>query len=354
MQICKTIPLTTLAVLALAMGFTMCKVDPKIVPTLPVNDIKEIIPEGWPQPVYRFERNPLTEKGFALGRELFYDPILSKDNTISCGTCHQQFVAFANADHALSHGIDGKFGTRNSPGLFNLTWHPSFMHDGGVNHIENQPLAPVENPVEMDEKMANVIAKLQSSAKYRRLFNDAFGSEEVNYQRFAFAFTQFMGMMYSYNSKYDAVKRKEGTSAFNASEQKGYDLFIAKCNSCHKEPLFSDFSFRNNGLSVNPNLKDSGRAHITLNPLDIYKFKVPSLRNIALTRPYMHDGRFETLEECLNHYTSGVTNLLNLDPQLQNGISLSDQDKQDIIAFLKTLTDYKFLFDKKFADPNGQ
>lgn len=331
-----------------------CSVDPKIVPVLPANDIREVIPDGWPQPVYRFERNPLGEKGFILGRELFYDPLLSKDNTISCGSCHQQFVAFAHADHDVSHGILGRLGTRNAPALFNLTWHPSFMHDGGVNHIENQPLAPVENPLEMDEKIGNVINKLQASAKYRRLFNDAFGSEEVTYQRFAQAFAQFMGMLYSYNSKYDIVMRKEGTASFSDEEQRGYNLFRAKCATCHKEPLFSDFSYHNNGLPVKPSVNDSGRAHITLNPADLYKFKTPSLRNIALTKPYMHDGRFETLEQCLNHYNGGVTNTVNLDPQLQGGIPLSAQDKQDLIAFLKTLTDYKLLFDKKFADPNGQ
>ncbi len=331
-----------------------CKVDPKIVPVLPVGDIREIQPEGWPKPAYQFTANVLTEDGFILGRELFYDPILSRDNTISCGTCHQQRVAFANDDHALSHGIDGLIGTRNAPALFNLTWHPKFMHDGGVTNLELQPIAPVTNTVEMGEDMENVLGKLRSSAKYRRLFNNAFGSEEVNFQKFSRAFAQFMGMMYSYNSKYDIVKRKEGTSAFNDSEQRGYNLFLAKCNSCHTEPLFTDFTFRNNGLAVNLNLRDSGRAHITGEAQDRFKFKVPSLRNVALTAPYMHDGRFETLDAALNHYTNGVTNMVNLDPQLQTGIPLNSQEKQDVIAFLKTLTDYKFLFDKKFKDPNEQ
>ena len=331
-----------------------CKVDPKIVPTLPVGDIREIVPEGWPKPAYQFTANVLTEGGFILGRELFFDPILSRDNTISCGTCHQQRVAFANDDHALSHGIDGLIGTRNAPALFNLTWHTKFMHDGGINNLELQPIAPVTNTVEMGEDMENVLNKLRGSAKYRRMFNDAFGSEEVSFQKFSRAFAQFMGMMYSYNSKYDIVKRQESNASFNDSEQRGYNLFLTKCSSCHTEPLFTDFSFRNNGLSVNLNLRDSGRAHITGEAQDRFKFKVPSLRNIALTAPYMHDGRFSTLDAALNHYTNGVTNTVNLDPQLQNGIPLSAQDKQDLIAFLKTLTDYKFLFDKKFNDPNAQ
>jgi cytochrome c peroxidase len=334
--------------------FYTCKVDPKIVPQLSLNDVKEIVPEGWPQPAYQYTANALTEKGFVLGRELFYDPILSSDNTVSCGSCHQQHAAFAHEDHDLSHGVNGLLGIRNAPGLFNLTWHPKFMHDGGVTNLELQPLAPVTNTVEMGENMENVLGKLRNSAKYRRMFNEAFGSEEVNFQRFSRAFAQFMGIMYSYNSKYDLVKRGEGINSFSDSEQRGYNLFVLKCASCHKEPLFTDFSFRNNGLAINPNLNDSGRKHITGEMTDAFKFKVPSLRNIALTYPYMHDGRFSTLEECLNHYNTGISNTVNLDAQLQNGIQLTNQEKQDVVAFLKTLTDYKFLFDKKFADPNAQ
>src|SRR5688572_30224281 len=161
-----------------------------------------------------------------------------------------------------------------------------------------------------------------------------------------------MGLMYSYNSKYDKVKRQEGIAAFTEEEKKGYSLFVAKCGSCHDEPLFSDFEYRNNGLD--PVRGDIGREKITLEQTDRYKFKTPSLRNIAVTKPYMHDGRYETLEDCLDHYTSKVTNFVNLDPLLQNdyGISLSAEEKKNIIAFLHTLTDYEFLNDERFSDPN--
>ncbi len=343
-----------LNIFILAVALQACKVDPKINEVLPSDDLKEVIPQGWPNPVYRFTNNPVKEEVFILGRALFYDPILSRDNTISCGTCHQQFVAFANADHALSHGIDDKLGTRNSPSLFNLNWHPNFMFDGGINHIEVQPIAPIENPVEMDLNFAAALNKLRASQKYLKLFKDAYGSEEITDARMLKAMAQFMGLMYSYSSKFDMYIRGENDVQLNDAEKRGYQIFLQKCNSCHTQPLFSDFIFRNNGLSVHPLLKDSGRAHITGLPQDRYKFKVPTLRNIALTGPYMHDGRFTTLQQCLNHYTNGVTNLENLDPLLQpNGIELSASEKSDIIAFLNTLTDYKFINDKRFSEPTN-
>ncbi len=333
--------------------FASCKVDPKIIEPLPVSGLVEVVPEGWPLPKYTFSVNTLSEEKFALGRALFYEPMLSADNSVSCGSCHQQFAAFANADHAVSHGINDLVGTRNSPGIFNLAWHPYFMHDGGINHIEVQPLGPITNTLEMGADINPVIVKLQASSRYRDLFKKAYGSDTVNTQKMFRAMAQFMGLMYSYNSKYDYYKRQENNETLSDAELRGYNLFISKCSSCHTEPLFSDFAFRNNGLPVNVFVKDSGRAHITGLPGDRYKFKTPSLRNIAKTAPYMHDGRFTTLQQCLDHYTNGVTNLTNLDPLLQNnGVQLSANDKQDIIAFLQTLTDYKFLGDKRFSDPN--
>ncbi len=329
-----------------------CKVDPKIVPVLPSDNLAEVVPEGWPQPNYTFSANPISEAGFVLGRALFYETLLSKDNTISCGTCHQLNSAFANTDHKLSHGINDLIGMRNAPALFNLTWHTSFMHDGGINHIENQPPAPITNTVEMGEELENVVNKLQSSEKYRKLFNDAYGDELVTTQRMFKAITQFQGLIYSYNSKYDDYKA--GKAQLNDAEKRGYTLFLDKCNACHKEPLFSDFVIRSNGLPVDPSLNDIGRGFIENAPQNYYKFKTPSLRNIAKTGPYMHDGRYSTLQQCLNHYTGGMTNFTNLDPLLQNGIPMTDAEKSDIIEFLMCLTDYKLLADQKFADPNFQ
>jgi len=328
--------------------FVSCSVDPEIKPVVAGDDIKEIIPEGWPTPFYNYSNNPLTGDGFTLGRTLFYDPLLSQDNTISCGSCHQQFSAFSHAGHDVSHGINGLLGKRNAPAIQNLNWNPYFMHDGGILNIEVQPLGPITNPIEMNESITNVVSKLTASGKYKQLFTKAFGDDMVNSQRIFRAIAQFMGTMYSYNSKYDLVKR--GKDEFTAQEQSGYNLFVQKCSSCHAEPLFSDYGFRNNGLSVNPAYQDSGRAHITNDPADRYKFKTPSLRNIEKTGPYMHDGRFYTLEQCLDHYTSGIVTSSTLDPQLQSGISLSASDKTDIITFLKTLTDPKFLTDQRYSE----
>lgn len=325
-----------------------CSVDPEIKPELPAEGIKEVIPEGWPQPYYRFTDNVLTTDRFILGRALFYEPMFSLDNTVSCGSCHQQFAAFAHSAHQFSHGVDGRVGTRNAPALQNLAWNPSFMHDGGVNHIEVFPPAPITNTVEMAETLPNVVQKIGASVKYQALFRKAYGDDTVTTQRMFKAIAQFMGTMYSYNSKYDKVK--QGSANFTASEQNGYSLFVQKCASCHQEPLFSDYKFRNNGLVVNQAIRDSGRAHITRDPADIYKFKTPSLRNIDLSAPYMHDGRYMTLMDCLNHYTSSITPGATLDPSLSSGIQMSSQEKTDIIAFLKTLTDQQFLTDKRYSE----
>ena len=314
--------------------------------------MKEIVPAGFPQPHYTFQDNPVTNAKFILGRALFYDPILSADNTISCGSCHQAFAAFSHSGHDLSHGINGLLGNRNAPPLQNLNWRNTFMWDGGINHIEVQPIAPIQNPVEMGENLNNVIAKLQSKIKYQDLFRNAFGSDSVTSQRMLKSMAVFMGLMYSYNSKYDRYYRGESGVTFTNAEQSGYNLFKTKCAGCHQEPLMTDESFRNNGLVPNILLNDSGRARITGNPTDKYKFKVPSLRNISVTSPYMHDGRFATLSEVLDHYRSGIQSSTTLDPSLSTGILLSNQEKSDIISFLYTLTDYQFLYDERFKDPN--
>ncbi len=332
----------------IALTFGSCHRDPEILPQLTEDDIKFRVPSGFPVPAYDFSLNPVTIDGFKLGRKLFYDPILSRDNTISCGSCHQQTNAFAHSEHQVSHGIDGLFGTRNAPGLWNLAWNPLFMWDGGITHIELQPLGTIANPVEMDEDINTIIVKLNASSVYPGLFEAAFGSDTITTQRITQAITQFQGIMISDNSRYDQYSRGEIT--FTQQELNGLATFRTKCASCHTEPLFTDRSFHNNGLTPEPTIMDAGRMIITANPADSMKFKTPSLRNIAITGPYMHDGRFVTLTQCLNHYSGILYQSATLDPQLSVGIPLTTQEKADLLVFLGTLTDYSLITDPKFRE----
>jgi cytochrome c peroxidase len=327
-----------------------CRKDPEILPEVAAEDVRFIVPPGFPQPVYTFANNEVTIDGFKLGRRLFYETKLSSDNSISCGSCHQQVSAFANTEHQFSHGVANQVGTRNAPPVFNLAWNYTFMWDGGINHIENQPLGPIANPVEMNETIANVLLKLNADGSYREDFASAFGDDSITTQRLTRALAQFMGIMISANSKYDQYTR--GETALSGQEENGLALFRTKCASCHTEPLFTDRSYHNNGLAPDPTLNDRGRMIITGANADSLKFKTPSLRNIAVTSPYMHDGRFVTLGECIDHYRFSVTPGPTLDPLLSSGIPLTQQEKNDILAFLATLTDYAFLADTRFRESN--
>ncbi|MEI6816413.1 MAG: cytochrome c peroxidase [Bacteroidota bacterium] len=319
--------------------------------TINKKDVELKIPKGFPKLVYEFKDNKPTVAGFTLGRKLFYDPILSKDSSISCGFCHQRFVAFAHIDHKLSHGINSLIGNRNVPAIQNMIWQSSFMWDGGVNHIEMQPLAPITNQLEMAETVENVIMKLKRNTEYTTLFHDAFKDTVINSQYLLKALAQFTGLMISDNSRYDKYLRNEDT--LSKEESNGLKLFRSHCENCHKKPLFTDNSFRNNGLRMDTSLRDIGREKITGLITDKYKFKVPSLRNVELTYPYMHDGRFRTLKDVLDFYAKGDFETINLDESVKRNIGLSEKDKHDIIAFLKTLTDKTFTYDMRFADPTG-
>jgi len=307
------------------------------------------IPAGFPDPAYKFEGNTLTREGFELGRKLFYDGILSKDGNFSCASCHQQFAAFSTFDHDLSHGFNNQFTTRNAPALYNLVWQKEYQWDGGINHIEVQPLAPLTAPNEMAEDINNVVDKLNKDNNYKKMFKAAYGDDIVNSQRMLKAITQFVGSLVSANSKYDKVKRGEKT--FTVAEQTGYTAFQLKCASCHKEPLFTDLSYRNNGMPLNTYLNDYGRMRITGKKEDSLKFKVPSLRNVFQSFPYGHDGRFYSIDNVLNHYSTGIKDGPTLDPLLKNRIPLTTEERYYIKSFLATLTDSTFLNDKRFEQP---
>lgn len=309
-------------------------------------------PANFPATAYNFANNPVTKDGFELGRMLFYEPRLSRNNTITCGSCHIQSSAFTQHGHDVSHGIDDRLGTRNSPPIMNLAWNKAFNWGGGVYDLDTQPIIPITTHEEMDENLENVYNKLRAMPKYTSKFKAAFGTSEINTANFMKALSQFMLMCISSNSKYDKVMRKETGASFTAEELEGYNIFKDKCGTCHTEPLFADGSFRNNGLGVSP-VNDKGLYTATLIETDKYKFKVPSLRNLKYTAPYMHDGRFLTLNGALEHYNSEVQATENLDPLLNNGrlgIALSVNDKTKITAFLNTLNDEDFISNKLLAE----
>lgn len=310
-------------------------------------------PANFPEPVYNFANNKVTKEGFELGRSLFYEGRLSRDNSISCGSCHIQSSAFTQHGHDVSHGIDDRLGTRNSPPIMNLAWNKAFMWGGGVFDLDLQPIVPITAHEEMDENLENVMAKLRLMPKYTALFKSAFGTSEINTARMMKALSQFMLMCVSSNSKYDKVMRKENNTSFSTEEQEGYTLFKQQCATCHTEPLFTDGSFRNNGLAPSP-VNDLGLYTATLMDSDRYKFKVPSLRNLRYTAPYMHDGRHFSLAAVLEHYSNQVQNLPNLDSLLQQsgklGITLSTTDKTKILAFLNTLNDETFINNSSLAE----
>ncbi len=315
--------------------------------------LKFEIPKGWPKPNYDLKTNPLTQEGFELGRELFYDPILSSDSSISCSSCHLSYTSFAHTDHRLSHGINGLIGTRNSPALINLAWNTSFMWDGGVNNLESQPINPITSKIEMNSSLTDVVKKLNASAKYRKLFFTAFKDSVVNTQKLFRAMALFTGNLISCNSKYDSVMRKEKNVQFTSAEAKGYILFKKNCSSCHTEPLFTNGLFENNGLGMDTALKDLGRMRITSLSKDSLKFKVPTLRNIEFSFPYMHDGRFKRLSEVLKHYTTGVQKSKTLSPILDKPIVLTSDERVDLMAFLLTLSDKAFIYNANYAFPKN-
>lgn len=282
------------------------------------------VPDGWPEPAYDFSSNPLTKEGVALGKKLFFDGLLSKDGNFPCVSCHQPFAAFATYEHDFSHGFDNQFTTRNAPGLFNLAWHSAFHHDGGITHLDLQPLAPITAPNEMAETIENVLQKLNGDPSYQADFAKAFGSPEISTANMAKALSQYMLTLVSASSKYDLVK--QGKAQFDVNQEAGYAVFVQKgCNQCHTEPLFTNLQYAYNGLPMHPTLRDLGRMGITGRSQDSLHFKVPSLRNIALTFPYMHDGRFWSLEDVYDHYNSFIP--------------LSAVERALLTEFFHTLTD---------------
>lgn len=349
----KTNILTVVALATLSSG---CKEDcPEFVTTPYVVDV----PQGLPEMVIP-EDNPMTVEGVTLGRKLFYDPILSKNEEQSCSSCHQQEFAFATQDQ-FQQGVDGQFGDRNSMALINLAWGRDFFWDGRANSLEEQALQPVTNPIEMATTWPEVLSKLNAHAEYPQLFKSAFNVDVIDSLDVAKAIAQFERTLVSGSSRFDAIYNRQQGS-FTDAEGRGLVLFNseeADCFHCHGlGGLITDNEFRNNGLDEV--LTDMGRYNVTGVNSDRGKFKIPTLRNIAVTAPYMHDGRFFSLRDVIDHYSDHVqANSPNLDPLMElvangaNGAELSEADKDDLEAFLNTFTDQEFLTNPDFADPNN-
>lgn len=309
------------------------------------------VPDGFPQPALPAD-NPLTREGVALGAALFFEPRLSGNGTQSCASCHAPAAAFSDTV-AVSLGALGTAGTRNAMPLFNLAWSDRYAWDGGQARIRDQSLAALKNPVEMDGDPATVAATLAADAAWREKFAAAFGDATITPERIGLALEQYQLTLVSADSRFDRALR--GAATLTDEEKRGFELFLteydpvrgrtgADCFHCHGGALFTDFGFKNNGLDLAS--RDAGRARVTGSVADAGKFKTPSLRNVAVTGPYMHDGRFATLEDVIAHYDHGVQRAAALDPNLAKhpggGIRLTAADQRALVAFLRTLTDRAF------------
>lgn len=321
------------------------------------------IPNWMPTPSIPAD-NPMTVEGIALGRMLFYDPILSSDSTMSCFSCHLQEHSFTDA-LATSQGVLGMNGKRSSMALVNLVFNgKGFFWDGRAESLEEQALFPIEDHLELNETWTNVEEKLQRHDEYPVLFRKAFGIDrksEITKDLVVKAIAQFERTMISADSRYDQVVWLNN-GWFTDAEERGRQLFFFEesqsldhpgCSHCHFDPLFTDNNYKNNGLDDVGSLEDFpdlGLGGVNNNLYDNGKFRVPGLRNIALTAPYMHDGRFQSLEDVLEHYSSGGHGVENEDVNIRP-FPLNDQQKADLIAFLNTLTDTTFINNQAFSNP---
>jgi cytochrome c peroxidase len=356
-----------LSVLFASIGVMVgCKDDNTVEPDTVSHDTTpyQLMYGSFPPPTIAVD-NLLTQQGVKLGRMLFYEKMLSGDGTQACASCHMQEFAFTDTAK-LSTGIQGQKGGRHAMNVFNMAWHSNeFLWDGSAHLLRDQALLPIQDELEMDETLENVVAKLNESQLYKDQFTRAFGSDEVTNEKVSLALEQFMNSITSTNSKYDDFLKDP--TVFNESEKRGFDLFNteynaffpdesgADCQHCHSGLNFENDKYMNNGLDGAGEFADNGREKVTKDPEDKGKFKVTSLRNIAITAPYMHDGRFQTLEEVVEHYNTELKASPSLDPALEQtretGLLLTEQDKTDLVAFLKTLTDKDLTTNPEYSSP---
>lgn len=302
------------------------------------------VPEGFPAPVFP-EGNELTEERWALGKRLFFDPILSSEGTVSCASCHLPEMAFTDGKQ-VSEGVEGRLGTRNAPTLANVAYHPYYTREGGVPTLEMQILVPIQEHAEFDFNILLIAERLNADSSY---INQSWAAYEREPDAFVItrSIACFERTILSGSSPYDRFLNGN-KSALTSAEKRGMDLFFSEktnCSECHGGFNFTNYAFENNGLYET--YADPGRFRLTGDEADRALFKVPSLRNVGVTAPYMHDGSLPTLEAVVEHYNSGGKNHTHKS-QLVNPLDLTDQEKTDLIAFLKALTDNDFLNNPKF------
>lgn len=328
-------------------GYTATSVDLDVPQLFEENILPPVIPES----------NPMTQEGIALGKKLFFDPILSANNTQACADCHRPQHAFTDPNQ-FSVGIDGSVGTRNSMALFNVAWNydEMFFWDGRAGSLEDQIFQPVTNPIEMANTWPAAVNALQSDPEYPELFEAAFGTQSIDSVKVSRAIAQFVRTLISANSKFDRYLR--GEAELTEAEQNGFNIFMDEnrgdCFHCHGaselNQLWTDNSFHNNGLDEF--FEDKGLFLATGDPRDEGLFKTPSLRNLAYTAPYMHDGRFATLDEVIDHYSEGLVYSETIDPLMkkvaEGGVHLTPQEKSDLKAFLLSLSDPSFINNPDF------
>jgi cytochrome c peroxidase len=322
------------AVLCLLLFFASCR---ELSPLEEGNNVITLpIPTGFPYPAIPEDNQP-TQSRIDLGEKLFFDPILSRDSSISCSSCHHVDKAFTDGLQ-FSDGIDGNKAARNSMTLVNAAWQPTLFWDGGAATLEEQVPKPIANPLEMDFDIDQVVERLKEDREYLLLFRMAY-NEPPSVSTVSRAIACYERTLFSGQSRYDDYLYNHNTAALTESEIRGMDIFFGErgeCFHCHGEYNFTDYSFKNNGLYLN--YADSGRAKVTHRSSDLAKFKVPSLRNVALTAPYMHDGSIATLEDVVDHYDTGGEAHPNKSGLIQP-LNLTSQEKEDIVNFLKALTD---------------
>jgi cytochrome c peroxidase len=327
--------------------------------------------EGWPKPILVFSNGVNVDAEIALGRVLFYDESLSADGKVSCGSCHTSYTAFAHVDHKLSHGVFDREGRRNAPALMNLAWQSGFMWDGAIQHLELQSMAPIAAHTEMGMSLQDYLNGIKQNPRYQTLFALAYPNQPISLPLALKAIARFELTFVSDQSRYDSMRRQQ--ISFTQQENRGYALFQKFCAACHAEPLFTRPGYEYNGWADGLNGMDSagtlvsgldrGRALVTGLVNDAYHMKIPTLRNVEVSFPYMHNGGFQSLYQVVKNYSgkrlvvrgdgggSGISGDSGEGQRKVIDISLDANERVDLVAFLMTLTDRKFLYSKDFVDP---